>query len=121
MTDQITRTVVVLAVVAVALGVAYVQRRGMAIRRTTRSFDGLERGIYLFGSETCSSCEIMRHRLAEAGVEFSEFRAEAMPEVFDRYRLEKVPATARVANDGTGWLAVGVITPARIRRWLSSP
>jgi hypothetical protein len=111
----------VLAVVAVALGVALVQRRGRAIRRVRRSFDGLNEGIYLFGSETCSSCESMRRRLKEAGVEFSEFGAEAEPEILRRYRVDKVPALAQVGADGSGWLAAGVIAPGRIRRWLASP
>ena len=121
MTDEVMRAAVVLVVVAVALGVAAVQRRGRAMRRVGRSFDGLEGGIYLFRSDTCSSCETMRQRLQEAGIEYSEFSAEAEPKTLERYRIDKVPSVARVEVDGTGWLAVGVISPARIRRWLSSP
>ena len=121
MSDELMKIAVVLFVAAVALGVAFVQRRGRAIRRLSRSFDGLDEGIYLFGSESCSSCEMMRHRLREAGIEFSELGAEGEAEIFVRYGIDKVPAVARVGADGSGWLAVGVITPTRSRRWLSSP
>jgi hypothetical protein len=115
------RLAAVVAVIALALGVAYLQRRGRAIRRVARSFEGLDEGVYLFGSETCSSCETMRHRLTAAGIEFSEFGAEGEAKALAQYSIDKVPAVARVEADGSGWLAVGVIAPARIRRWLSSP
>ena len=121
MTEEVGRLVIVLGVVVVALAVAFVQRRGTSIRRVRRAFVGLEPGVYLFSSDSCGTCAVMRKRLQAAAIRYTEVSAERDAEVFEAQGIRRVPSVARVDSHGTGWLASGMLSEARSRRWLANP
>ncbi len=121
MTEEVGRLLAVLGVVAVALVVALLQRRGTSIRRVQRSFTGLDAGVYLFSSDTCQTCNLMRERLQAAGTPFTEVSAERDSRLFEAQGIGRVPSVALVGRDGSGWMASGILSEARTRRWLADP
>lgn len=121
MTEEVGRLLAVVGVAGVALAIAYLQRRGTSIRRVQRSFVGLEPGVYLFSSDTCHTCSVMRERLQAAEIDFMEVSAESESGVFEAQGIGRVPSVACVDGDGFGWLASGVVSEARARRWLADP
>lgn len=117
------RLLVVLTVIAVAVILAAIQNRGVAVTRRRRAFEGVSPGLAVFASRTCQSCESIEAMVADAAG--SENRRvywwDESPEIFERNGIERVPAIARVGEDGSGWIAVGVPSAARLRRWLRGP
>lgn len=120
MTDLSVRLAVVAVVVLVALAWAALRRRGAAWRRRAVEMPGLGSGVYLFTSETCSSCPAARDSLTVAlgSHGFEEITYEEQPELFDRLSITRVPTVAQVRSDGRAWAAQGVLTPRRARRWV---
>lgn len=115
--DVVIRVAVVVAVGLAAVVTAMVARRGAALRRRTVTLSGHGPGVVFFSSETCSSCAEMRVRLADWPdvIEISyESAGAAFPAEIDR-----VPAVALLADDGTGWVAFGLVSRHRLARWIA--
>lgn len=115
----IVRVVVVIMFLGVALGMAFVARRGIAFVRHPLRAHGLEPGVMLFTSETCEACRRARASLNELGAEFVEISYEAQPDEFDRLGITGVPSIVIVDDGGQGWIVRGHPSRGRLRRWLS--
>lgn len=115
------RLLVVAAVGAVALVWARLSRTATVLRRRPSTLPGLDPGVVLFTSETCSTCSRARTMLESIGVEYREIDFESHPEVFTRLGISKVPTFASVRPGGKGWVASGVPGEWRLRRWLRGP
>lgn len=113
--DELIRVVVVLGVGVIAVLWAAVARRGFAVRRHPIFLPDLGSGLFLFTSSTCASCARMAERLVEfpAVTEISHERA-SFPS-----GITRVPAVAFVDEDGRGWIAYGLVSDARLRRWIA--
>lgn len=120
MTDLSLRLAVAAVVVLGALAWPALRRRGAAWRRRAVEMPGLGPGVYLFTSETCTSCPAARDSLTVAlGTHrFEEIAYEERPDVFVRLSITRVPTVAQVRSDGRAWAAQGVLTPRRARRWV---
>lgn len=115
MSDQtLLRLAVVVAVALVALLGAFFLRRGSSVRRYPISFDDLGPGLYLFTSITCPTCTRMRVRLdGRSDVIEVAYEGDSFPNT-----VRRVPALARVDEEGEGWIAYGVVSGRRLRRWI---
>lgn len=114
------RVLIVVTAAVLAIGSGRLTRRGMAVVRRPRRFPGLEDGVYLFTSTTCSSCSKLRRSLEDTGVTFTEIGYEQASGAFERLRIDRVPAIGKVSAE-RGWLGSGLVSEARLRRWLSGP
>ncbi len=101
MTDLSVRFAVVTTVILVALAWAALRRRGAAWRRRAVEMPGLGPGVYLFTSETCTSCPAARDSLTEAlgSQRFEEISYEERPELFEPEMLQRL----RDRTDAQGW------------------
>ena len=114
--DLFLRLVVVAAIGIAAVGVALFARRGTGLIRRPIEVAEYGPGLVFFSSSACASCARMRERLTawpdvfevtyESGADF--------PKVIDR-----VPALALLDDAGRGWVAYGVVSEARLARWVS--
>lgn len=118
----VSRLVLVVGVVALALTWAWVARRGVAVRRRRATLPaGIESPV-LFTSERCASCGRARRVLAETQVAgLVELVWEESPEEFAKARVEKVPVFFWSDAEGRTWRTDGVVSAARLRRWLRDP
>lgn len=121
MDDLWFRLVVVALVGVAAIGWARLSRTGAALRRRSATFPGVRPGVVLFTSESCSTCRRARTLLDRMGVEHREVDFGSHPEIFTRLRITKVPTIAAVRPGGEGWMAAGVPSEWRLRRWLRGP
>ncbi len=120
---NVERLLVVLAVLAVAVMVARLQNRGAAVARHRRTFVGLAPGVYVFASRTCDQCETVE-ALVEEAIGTGRHRTiwwDESPHIFESNDIDRVPAIAQVGSDGAGWVAVGIPSAMRLRRWLGGP
>jgi glutaredoxin len=115
------RLLVVGAVAATALAWARLGRPTAAWRRRASAFPGLDPGVVLFTARSCSTCARARAVLDGMETAYREIEFETDPETFTRLGISKVPAIVEVGTDGKGWLASGVPTEWRLRRWLRGP
>jgi hypothetical protein len=113
--------VVIGVLLAAAAGVAFAQRRGVAHRRRPWSLPGVEPGVALFVSTGCTSCTRATAALQRAGVTHRVIEYESQPDLFHRLEITRVPAVAKVEEDGKGWISFGVPSPARLARWITDP
>lgn len=112
----------VVGVVALALMWSWVMRRGVALRRRRATLPAGIRGPVLFTSERCASCGRVRRVLAEAQVAgLVELVWEESPEEFDRAGVDRVPVLFWSDGDGRTWRVDGVVSVARLRRWIGDP
>ncbi len=120
---NLERLLIVLAVIALAVLLGIIQNRGVAMVRHRRTFTDLEPGLVVFASRSCAGCDTVEGMVASyaGGREHRIYWWDESPEVFERNDIDRVPAVASVAEDGTGWIAVGVPPSARLRRWLRGP
>jgi len=121
MTDTGIRVVVVLGVVATSVAIGLVIRSGSLVRRVPVHLPGMPVGLVLFTSEACGSCAAVRSSLLTLGVSATEVVAESAGARFPRKVVDRVPALAMLDEDGRGWIATGVPSTRRIRRWVDGP
>lgn len=114
------RVLIVVMAAVLAIGAGRLTGRGKALVRRPRRFPGLEDGLYLFTSNTCTTCSTLRRSLEDAEVAFVEIGYEQEPSTFERLRIDRVPAIGKVSAE-RGWLGSGLVSQARLRRWLSGP
>lgn len=118
MSDEIViRVALVVAVAVAAVVSAMVARRGTSLRRRPVTLSGHGPGVVFFSSETCSSCAEMRARLAD-WTDVTEISYESAGEAFPA-EVDRVPAVAVLAEDGTGWIAFGLVSRPRLARWIA--
>lgn len=118
MGEMEARLVMAGAVALLALGVGRLWGRGEAWIRHRIQAPDLAAGLYLFTGAGCGSCSRARTALTEAGAAFDEVAHEEDPALFVALRIDRVPATVSVGDDHA-WIAYGVPSGARLRRWLS--
>ncbi|HEU4318596.1 MAG TPA: hypothetical protein VFS66_00795 [Acidimicrobiia bacterium] len=110
MDDVWLRVVVVAGALVIAGAVSLLLRRNG--RRPVRYLDGVELspGVYFFSASTCDTCDAAREALSRIVVPgtFTEFAWEERPALFESMRVDVVPATLVVTNDGSAALYAGV-------------
>lgn len=116
MSDLTGRLLVVLGVLAVAAVAGLVAGRRAGRRRV--HWPGLG-GVVLFTATGCDGCEQARSALEAVGVGFTRVPWEERPDLFDLYRIERVPTIGSVDAGGRGWAVEGVPAAVRLRRWLN--
>lgn len=117
MEEALVRFAVAAAIAAMAVAAALTSRRGRALRR--RPFDptGLDAGLHLFTSLTCSSCVRARAALAAGSRPFTEHTFEEDEHVLRDNHVARVPAVAFVSATGS-WISEGVPSTRALDRWL---
>ena len=115
--DLLLRLVVVAAVAVAAVGGALFARRGTGLIRRSIEAAGYGPGLVFFSSSSCASCARMRERLT-AWPDVVEVTYESGGE-FPR-AIDRVPALALLDEAGRGWVAYGVVSEARLARWVSA-
>ncbi len=116
--DLLLRIIVVAAVGIAAVGVALFARRGTGLIRRSIEIPGYGPGLVFFSSSTCASCGRMRERLhAWPGV--VEVTYETAGDDFPS-AIGRVPAVALLDAAGRGWVAYGVLSEGRLRRWVDA-
>lgn len=105
---------------AAALAVGRSWGRRPAVRSVT--MEGLGPGVIVFTSEACSACgpviAALDDRLGDGG--YRRTRWEDDPDVFERHRIERVPAVAVLDDAGGGRLWEG-LPPERVLRRALDP
>ncbi len=112
-----TRLVVLMAVVLVATGGAWVWRQGKSWVRRPVTDSPLPAGVYLFTSATCASCAPARAAMEASGRPYQVVEFETAPRMFDDLSVARVPALLVVGSD-RAWIAYGVPQPRLLRRWI---
>ena len=103
------RLIIVLAVVAIVVGVTMVLRRRPRIRRYDVVDTGLPAGLYLLTSDGCDTCERARLAMVRRGMAHTELSWQKNPDVFERLSIDAVPSVLKIDNDGGGsWYRGGV-------------
>ncbi len=120
---NLERLLIVLAVIAVAVAVAKIQNRGVAVVKRRRSFVGIAPGVVVFESSSCGRCEAVESVVSSIAGEggYSVVRWDDHPDVFRDNGIDRIPAIARIGEDGTGWLVSGIPSARRLRGWLGNP
>lgn len=121
MDDLLVRLLVVGAVAAVAGGIAWTVRSGVALRRSSFAPVGLSQGIHFFSASSCVSCSRARTTLISAGHTFEEHVFETERECHSANGIDRVPAIAWVPGVDTSrepWIAMGVPSSHALDRWL---
>lgn len=116
--EVVVRLVVVAAVGITAIGVALLARRGTGLIRRSIDIEGHGPGLVFFSSSTCASCARMRERL-RAWPDVAEVTYETAGSDFPR-AIDRVPAVALLDDEGHGWVAYGVVSEARLRKWIAA-
>jgi hypothetical protein len=103
------RAALVAGALAVAGVVVLVQRLRARPSPKTVGETGLDPGVYLFTSATCSTCAQARQTLQSAlgGDRFHEFAWEEGSETFDQLGIDAVPAVLVVEPGGRGTIFPG--------------
>ena len=117
--DVILRLLVVAAVGIAAVGVALFARRGPGLIRRSIEIPGHGPGLVFFSSSACSSCARMREGL-KAWPDAVEVTYEQAGADFPK-AIDRVPAIALLDAAGRGWVAYGVVSEPRLRRWVGGP
>jgi hypothetical protein len=118
----VIRFAVVIGVLAVAIGLALIARRGIALRRTPISLPPGLRTPALFTSETCATCGRMRRMLDSLHLaDLTEIVWEHEPAVFEAAGIRRVPVFVWSDEEGVTWRVDGVASVSRLERWLGGP
>jgi len=116
--DPVTRVIVVVAVVAVALVIAGLSRPLQSASHPPLTIPAgeLPEGVVLFTSGDCDQCAAARAALKNAGIGFREVTHEIESNRFDQYGVQGVPLLAKLEADGSQtYLAAGVPTRRALR------
>lgn len=116
--DTILRVIVIVVVVAAALGLAYWSRplQDSAHPPLTIPPGELPAGVVLFTSTDCDQCAAARVALQAAGIAYREVTHEIESSRFERYGVQGVPLLARIDESGSqSLLAAGVPTRRTLR------
>ncbi len=119
--DELWARVGLVAGALAVAGVVVLIQRSRATRAVRKVVEtGLEPGVYLFTSATCSSCTQARERLeAKLGQDrFRELAWEETSQTFEELGVDAVPAVMVVDDRGRGRIYPG--QPDRALRRLSS-
>lgn len=118
MDDLWTRIGLVVTFLAFAGLIVLIRRGRLRIRDRDVEAPGLDPGLYLFSSITCSTCETAREKLiARTGDEgFDEYVWERDPEIFAALGIEAVPAVVVMREEGRGRLYPGSVEKALANR-----
>jgi len=118
MSEVWLRLVIVVGAVALSLLIILVIRHRPS-RSKAGDGGGLDPGIYLFTSATCSDCDGARARLADilGSTGYVEIRWENEPGLFTRLNIGAVPCTVVVGDDGSASVHPGM--PDRAVRGLN--
>lgn len=118
MSEVWLRLVIVFGAVALSLLIILMTRRWPR-RSEAGDGRGLDPGIYLFTSATCSDCADARASLADilGDAGYVEIRWEEEPVLFTRLGIDGVPCTVVVGDDGLASLHPGM--PDRALRGLN--
>jgi hypothetical protein len=111
------RLAIVVGVALLSLIVVAVMRRRRVVSALDRG--GLDPGVYLFTSSSCSDCAGARARLQEVlgSSAFNEISWEDDPGMFTQLGIDAVPCTVVVGDDGSASIHPG--TPDRVLRGLN--
>ena len=115
------RLLVVAAVAAVAGGIAWTVRSGVAVRRSSFSPVGLSEGVHFFSASSCASCARARSALTSVGLSFEEHVFETERQCHLGNGIDRVPAIAWVPGIDSShepWIASGVPSSKSLARWL---
>ncbi len=117
--DAVARVLVVAAITAAALAIAFAAPR-LSARRAERSpldLRGIDGGIILFTDRSCQRCRRVRAMLADLGIDPVEYAYEDHPGDWDRVGVSAVPLLVIRGADGTvtGTIA-GLPSRRRLRR-----
>jgi hypothetical protein len=109
MSDPAARLLLVVVAVVVALGVAGIlRRRAIAPKRVLRN-TRLAPGTYFFTASACIDCgpvrSLLDNRLGPDG--YVEYTWEADQKTLESLKIDVVPATLVVNEDGSGTLWAG--------------
>ncbi len=118
MDEVAVRLVVVVAVVAGALGLARLSRpwQDAAHPRLQIAPGELPAGVVLFTSTDCDQCANARAALQRAGIDYREVTWEIESDRFERYGVQGVPLVAQLDAAGKQlYLAAGVPTRRTLR------
>lgn len=115
--DLVIRVTVIVVVGLAAVVTAMISRRGVSLRRRPVTLSGHGPGLVFFSSATCSSCAEMRARLGD-WPDVTEISYESAGDAFPT-EIDRVPAVALLAADGTGWVAFGLVSHSRLARWIA--
>jgi hypothetical protein len=112
------RLVIVIGAVGLSLLIMLMTRR-RPWRSEAGGGRGLDPGIYLFTSATCSDCAGARASLADilGSAGYVEIRWEDEPVLFTRLGIDGVPCTVVVGDDGSASIHPGM--PDRALRGLN--
>lgn len=119
--SPVARLAVVLLVLGLAALVAWLARRGTAIRRRRTTLPSELEPPILFTSETCASCGRVERIVAELGLpRLTEVVWEEEPAVFAAAAVNRVPVFMWRDVDGQVWRVDGVASVSRLRRWMAA-
>jgi thioredoxin-like negative regulator of GroEL len=109
MSDVLSRLLVVVAVVALAAGAAWIIGR---VRRPPHpgivvGEEGSRPGVVVFTSTTCATCKETIARLEQMRIPFREITSELEPQRFEDWGVVAVPVTVVIDAQGR---AVDVFT-----------
>lgn len=116
--EPVTRVIVVVAVIVVALVIARLSRPLQSGAHPPLSIpaDDLSPGVVLFTSGDCDQCAAARAALQGAGIPFREVTHELESNRFQSYGVQGVPLLAKLEADGSqSYLAAGVPTRRSLR------
>lgn len=118
MDDAVVRVIVILVVVAAALGLAQWSRpwQDSAHPALTIPPGELPAGVVLFTSTDCDQCASARAALQAAGIQYREVTHEIESSRFERYGVQGVPLVAQIDESGSqSLLAAGIPTRRTLR------
>ena len=116
--SPLARLLLVVGVMAVALGFAWWARRGLALRRRRFALPDTLQPPVLFASETCATCSRVRRIVADLDLDVTEVVWEEHPDRFAEAGIDRVPVFVWTDTAGETWRVDGVASAARMRRWL---
>lgn len=123
MNDVVVRLLIVVAIVAVAAGVAFLigRFRTPPHPSVTVGEVGDRPGVIMFTSTTCSTCKDAIARLEAVGIPFREVTNDLEAQRFETWGIVAVPVTVVVDADGSVVATFsGVPSPRSLRRAVSS-
>lgn len=71
------------------------------IEETFITEDGLNKGIYLVTTKTCSRCPIAKEKLADAGINYNELSVEENIDLVNQYQIRQAPTLIDVQDGKT--------------------
>jgi len=115
MSDPLVRLLVAMAVVAIAVGIAFVAKKlRKPIHPTVRVGDlGDRPGVILFTSTDCTNCKGAIARLKDLAIPYREVTHELEPQRFEDWEVVAVPLIVVVDADGNAASVFSGVPPKR--------